>query len=488
MDERLYGLSYLTSAEGISRIIFSRRLGNVLGIKETLYQKGSNKSQELIEVNVEKKATIFEAGAASIGKSGERYVLFLDDSRASLHRIKETLNNRGLIYKQTYMVVPSFKNPRWLFPESNQLTRKCGKIVKPMKFKSVVAWNLFRFLNPVGLGRFLFPARIVVAQRGNSEGRMQQYLRKIFGRGDLAFIIYTGAYGYYQKFTVQIMDKAGNIKYFAKIGHTVQAKDRIRKEHEILIRLSNIRFNCFNLPKVLHLGYMPNTNDLVMIQGTSDGTWHLAKTLMSEHVDALVELFNKTSLGTINGTELLAGFNVALHGINKSVLPKEIDNIPERLGILVTRLKSELDGVEIPVGLAHGDFSPWNIYIKKGKAFVFDWETAKVRVPLWDMYNFIFHSELEIHSKSAHDVFEFMTGKQTKYYSLQNHYISNTKKDCSYYEVHTFLLIYLFEISIWYLSCLTVQISAGFDEEWGETKFINAGITIIEEALSDLSN
>ena len=284
------------------------------------------------------------------------------------------------------------------------------------------------------------------------------------------------------------MEKAGDIKAYAKIGHTAQTKERIIKEHEILIRLGNIRYTCLNLPKVLHLGYMPNTNDLVMIQGASDGSWHLAWTLVVEHVDALVELFNKTSTGTKSGTELLAGFDVALDGIKKSVLPKEVSKIPERHDILIERLKRELHGVALPVGLAHGDFSPWNIYIKEGKAFVFDWETAKVRVPLWDMYNFIFHSELDIHSKSAHDVFELMTGKQTKYYSLIDRYISRTQKNCCYYNVHVFLIIYLFEISIWYFNCLTKQLSAGFDEERGEIKFIKAAISIIEEALPGLDN
>jgi hypothetical protein len=57
-------------------------------------------------------------------------------------------------------------------------------------------------------------------------------------------------------------------------------------------------------------------------------------------------------------------------------------------------LKGDLKFSRIKFILSHGDFNPWNCFSNGNKLFVFDWEMGKYRMPLWDYFNFIYHSVL----------------------------------------------------------------------------------------------
>jgi thiamine kinase-like enzyme len=45
---------------------------------------------------------------------------------------------------------------------------------------------------------------------------------------------------------------------------------------------------------------------------------------------------------------------------------------------------------QIPVCLAHGDFTPWNTFLQDGRLYVFDWEYANLAWPVgFDLAHFI---------------------------------------------------------------------------------------------------
>lgn len=52
----------------------------------------------------------------------------------------------------------------------------------------------------------------------------------------------------------------------------------------------------------------------------------------------------------------------------------------DRLSKGVARLAPTIDA--LPVGLAHGDFTPWNTFIVGDRLYVFDWEYAHPAYPL----------------------------------------------------------------------------------------------------------
>jgi hypothetical protein len=57
----------------------------------------------------------------------------------------------------------------------------------------------------------------------------------------------------------------------------------------------------------------------------------------------------------------------------------------ERIASVTAHLRPVQD--EIPVYLAHGDFTPWNTFLQDGRLYVFDWEYAE---PSWPVgYDFV---------------------------------------------------------------------------------------------------
>jgi len=59
-----------------------------------------------------------------------------------------------------------------------------------------------------------------------------------------------------------------------------------------------------------------------------------------------------------------------------------------RFEICLTVLREK--EAELPIGLAHGDFTPWNAFVQSGRLYVFDWEYADRAYPIgYDHIHFL---------------------------------------------------------------------------------------------------
>jgi hypothetical protein len=53
---------------------------------------------------------------------------------------------------------------------------------------------------------------------------------------------------------------------------------------------------------------------------------------------------------------------------------------------------------QLPMAYAHGDFTPWNMYVGEDKIHVYDWEMARPALPmLYDLFHFVFQSQVLVH-------------------------------------------------------------------------------------------
>jgi aminoglycoside phosphotransferase (APT) family kinase protein len=51
----------------------------------------------------------------------------------------------------------------------------------------------------------------------------------------------------------------------------------------------------------------------------------------------------------------------------------------------------------VTTGLVHGDFTPWNLFIKNGELRIYDWELSDAGCPLgYDAFHFIFQQAILI--------------------------------------------------------------------------------------------
>jgi RIO-like serine/threonine protein kinase len=86
----------------------------------------------------------------------------------------------------------------------------------------------------------------------------------------------------------------------------------------------------------------------------------------------LQELIQKSGQDKIPAVDIAKAFIARI----EAVRPLIDAGWQHRLDSAVAML-SENVAIEVPVGLSHGDFTPWNTYLVGGRLYVFDWEYAQ---------------------------------------------------------------------------------------------------------------
>ena len=87
---------------------------------------------------------------------------------------------------------------------------------------------------------------------------------------------------------------------------------------------------------------------------------------------------------------------------NNAIEAKFIDSFIKNTRLALTFIEKDK---EVLCGLSHGDFTPWNMYFnKKNQIFIYDWELAKINIPLFfDLFHFVFQSNVLLKNSKFHD-------------------------------------------------------------------------------------
>jgi hypothetical protein len=63
------------------------------------------------------------------------------------------------------------------------------------------------------------------------------------------------------------------------------------------------------------------------------------------------------------------------------------------------------DNQKIATGMAHYDFTPWNMYWTKNRLHVYDWELSKTDLPLlYDAFHFIFQASILVKRSTFEEI------------------------------------------------------------------------------------
>jgi thiamine kinase-like enzyme len=111
----------------------------------------------------------------------------------------------------------------------------------------------------------------------------------------------------------------------------------------------------------------------------------------SAHKQALEDLFYKT------GKEVSVNSYIEnlLTEVNQLQTPHSVKVSIELLREGINKLKKSFySSQNLLLSLSHGDFTPWNCFSNGKELFIFDWEMADYRPPLWDYFNFIYHRSI----------------------------------------------------------------------------------------------
>jgi thymidylate kinase len=200
------------------------------------------------------------------------------------------------------------------------------------------------------------------------------------------YSIFTGTVGPNRKAIIEL-NTNGETTHFIKVGLNKNSKDLIRNEAHILVGLQQVDLGDSVIPNAtlncdLNSALFNNIKPQNAIQGSS---------LKNEHFSFLENLYAKTT-NTIKLEQAYSFFKIKSELALATRQPHfyRVESIYESLETLLQSIPQE---VFVPVGLAHGDFTPWNTFSSENKLSVFDWELATFEMPLlFDAFHFVFQS------------------------------------------------------------------------------------------------
>lgn len=209
---------------------------------------------------------------------------------------------------------------------------------------------------------------------------LRELLERIFGQQGLEFAIFGGTPCVHQKITMQI-SRNTRILGYVKVTESKDIYGIFEHEKKILDTLH--RQGIGQVPECLYCGTLGN-GLYVFIQSTvktkqsevvhvwSEKHEQFLKSLM-EHTRREVRFEDSDFYRDLNALEEL----LPVLG-NPSILYEAIKNVKVRYA-----------GRKVEFSALQADFTPWNMFVEKGRLFVFDWEYARLTYPAYlDYFHF----------------------------------------------------------------------------------------------------
>lgn len=304
------------------------------------------------------------------------------DVRVSQH------NSQGA---KPYAIVGGRSNSRWwLIPLENRHVATSGfALFQPLLASARLMKATAATLAWIGLSRLWVRQKLYI----NGIPSLERY----FPRNEpLEFAYFTGTDSPHRKLAVQIMDRRGNLKGFAKVTRNPQVRTLLTHEAATLMRVQALGLQTAHVPKVLFSGECSNSTLLVTDTLKTPGTSSTTR-FAEAHRIFLQELAQKTSDPQSVHVSEIAGY---FRNRFDRLLPLLDKTWSQRLNSSIHLLEAQAD-LRLPVGLSHGDFTPWNTFMVKDRLYAFDWEYAEDARPLSnDLIHFILN-EPRIRSQPA---------------------------------------------------------------------------------------
>lgn len=181
---------------------------------------------------------------------------------------------------------------------------------------------------------------------------------------------------------------------FYKIASTLNATQLIRKEYEILEKIKPI-ISSFEIPKATII-----SNDIIQLNDVSQKGKRI-KSMTSNHLTTLLEIYTvEKQTIKVGDWDLFNSLKNDFRAMNDPRIPKN----------LIRKINTVLDTIPdnelIELSLSHGDFTPWNMYQKKDKLAIYDWELAQFDRPkAFDYFHFIIQNGILVNQESWEKIY-----------------------------------------------------------------------------------
>jgi hypothetical protein len=350
--------------------------------------------------------------------------------------ISEIINNNTT--KKLLVFNGSNDEPRWSIPidakKPTFLNLYNGQGLKANVFKLVITIAFY-----FGVKKF-FASSVV---SGCVKDKYQSILNDLHAQ---SYSIFYGTPGENRKIIIEISD-ANKTFAFMKIPTSSSSRKLIHNETRQINLVSSFNLKLINIPEILY-----ESDDLIVISNVKPVKKDFFKGLTNTHILAIEEIYN------IKGYHICSIKNSSFikenhtHFINVNKIPVVNSNeVIEALYALIKEHISIIKNEDIKMCLAHGDFTPWNMYISEKKLYLYDWELSHNSMPmLYDFFHYIFQESILVDNANYEDIkLQLENIKQNTNFNL-----ILKKYDLDF---DLYLKIYILSVSIYYLPKYMMQ-------------------------------
>jgi len=276
-----------------------------------------------------------------------------------------------------YAVIAARSNRRWwLLPlDRRRAAAMSLEMLQPVTPVAQMAKCAASTLARFGPLRFLGRGRISLT------GLSEQADLQLAFRGNAAHVAcFTGTDGPHRKTALQIMDSTANILGYAKLSRAPHVRPYLRNEARVLRQLSELDLRSADVPELLR--FRDDSAVTLLITDSLKSAASAAPLVLGPaHLAFLNELRNKSErLGAEPTLQWLRQQTARVAQTAGAAWVRLLDQV-------MTALQPYAGS--IPVCLTHGDFTPWNSFLQRGRLYVFDWEYAQQAWPVgFDLVHF----------------------------------------------------------------------------------------------------
>jgi hypothetical protein len=306
----------------------------------------------------------------------------------------------GHVVAERFAVVPGLSRPRFLVPLASRRAAWAStsryNALRPAGVRALRA--AVGAGMRLGAGRWALRDRLIVSvPAGTAAAPLEEllvghHLRGLLGVPDLAMAVGVRAPHPNRKPTLQLLDGAGRMVAYAKLGWSPLTRELVRNEAGTLRACAATPPPGLGVPKLLAAGRWRDL-DLMVTSPLPTG--------VRRHRDALrpppVEV--TAALAATAGTRTLplaaspywstvrrriaeaAGAGPGGAGASGAG-PAEGREVAEALKAAADRVEERHGGTPVTFGRWHGDWVPWNLAWDRGRLFAWDWEHSGADAPL----------------------------------------------------------------------------------------------------------
>ena len=315
----------------------------------------------------------------------------------------------GYTQQKRFALLPSRFNLRWLLP---QVAKRRGidglQIYMPHGHVGRLVKALIVQARATGWQGWVRDTAMIASTKPLP---IEKLLCEVTGEKQIFLSLSPGTPGAYQKLTVQAMRHDGSILGYLKLPMTMAADARLRNEAAVVEELFTYPELRAHIPRLLFAGSLQGR--YAVLQSPLEGKEGPRK------YDPLHELFlerlHRCRFELRSGSHLVDETAAKWNG-----QATKLDFDWQALGREALRIAAqELEGSEVPCGIAHGDFAPWNTRIAEDALRLFDWESACWNAPLlWDKFHFMTQTECLLHVRHGLETAPRSRGKNRGLYLL----------------------------------------------------------------------